>query len=45
MPVIQARTSYKALPAPARRVLYVGPAADEVCAIVTRHVGEIDIRY
>jgi hypothetical protein len=45
MATIQPRTPPTGLPAPARRVLYVGPAADEVCAIVTRHVGEIDIRY
>ncbi|MBL8789008.1 MAG: hypothetical protein JNM45_00830 [Rhizobiales bacterium] len=45
MPKIQTRSTMKALPAPARRVLYVGPAADEVCSIVTRHVGEIDVRY
>ncbi|MFO1034813.1 MAG: hypothetical protein U1E15_12345, partial [Hyphomicrobiales bacterium] len=35
----------KTLPGTVRRVLYIGPAADEVCAIVTQHVGEIDIRY
>jgi hypothetical protein len=45
MATIQHRTPPQGLPAPARRVLYVGPAADEVCMIVTRHVGEIDIRY
>ncbi len=45
MAIIQSRTSVKALPAPARRVLYIGPAADEICEIVTQHVGEIDIRY
>ncbi len=28
-----------------RRVLYIGPAADEVCRLVTQHVGEIDILY
>ena len=45
MATIQPRTPPAGLPAPARRVLYVGPAADEVCTIVTRHIGEIDIRY
>ena len=45
MATIQQRTPPQGLPAAARRVLYVGPAADEVCTIVTRHVGEIDIRY
>lgn len=45
MATIQPRFPGIALPAPARKVLYVGPAADEVCSIVTRHVGEIDIRY
>lgn len=45
MAFIKPRDSAKALPGLARRVLYIGPAADEVCAIVTQHVGEIDIRY
>jgi hypothetical protein len=29
----------------APRVLYIGPAADEICALVTNHVGRIDIAY
>ena len=29
----------------AQRVVYIGPAADEVCKLVTQHVGEIDILY
>lgn len=45
MAVIQTRAPAMALPRLSRRVLYVGPAADEVCSIVTQHVGEIDIRY
>jgi|GEM_PF-3342730 hypothetical protein len=45
MAIIQNRAPAMALPRLSRRVLYIGPAADEVCAIVTQHVGEIDIRY
>jgi hypothetical protein len=29
----------------ARKVMYVGDCADEICHFVTQHVGEIDIRY
>jgi len=45
MAVIETRAPAVSLPRLSRRVLYVGPAADEVCSIVTQHVGEIDIRY
>ncbi len=27
------------------RVLYIGPAADEICAIISNHIGRIDIAY
>ncbi len=27
------------------RVLYIGPAADEICNIVTHHIGRVDIAY
>lgn len=27
------------------RVLYIGPAADEVCNIITNHIGRVDIAY
>lgn len=27
------------------RVLYIGPAADEICAIITNHIGRVDIAY
>ena len=29
----------------AQRVLYIGPAADEVCSIAAPHVGRVDISY
>lgn len=29
----------------AQRVLYIGPAADEMCSIVASHVGRVDIAY
>jgi hypothetical protein len=45
MAVIKPRVTAKTLPGTVSRVLYIGPAADEVCAIVTQHVGDIDIRY
>ncbi len=42
---IQAIEPPKALPRQVRRVLYIGPAANEVCSIIAQHVGEIDMRY
>jgi hypothetical protein len=45
MAIIRQRPSPPALPAHMPRVLYVGTAADEVCSIVTQHVGEIEIHY
>jgi hypothetical protein len=27
------------------RVLYIGPAADEICALVTHHIGRVEIAY
>jgi hypothetical protein len=27
------------------RVLYIGPAADEICNLVTNHIGRIDVAY
>jgi hypothetical protein len=27
------------------RVLYIGPSADEICAIVSHHIGRVDIAY
>ena len=45
MTVLSPRVMPPALQAPVRRVLYVGPEADEVCRLVTQHVGNIDIRY
>lgn len=45
MPIIQPRHMPTALPAAMQRVLYIGHFADEVCAIITQHVGEISIHY
>jgi hypothetical protein len=45
VPVIRHHDPPLALPQAAKRVLYIGSAADEVCAIVTQHVGDIDIAY
>jgi hypothetical protein len=41
LPFKPTQTRAKAVP----RVLYIGPAADEICNIITHHIGRVEIAY